>query len=74
MNSDQEARTGEPPGDSKDLLAHFMFCKMALIILPEARVFLIRVNLGEWEHTAETQLCKGERQGLTELSAFDLQT
>lgn len=43
------ARIGEPPGDSKDLLVHFMFCKMALVILPEARVLLIRVNLGDWE-------------------------
>jgi hypothetical protein len=55
MNSDHEARKlrarmREPPGDSKDLQVCFiLLLQDGLVILPEARVFLIRVNFEEWE-------------------------
>lgn len=54
MNSDPKARRPrarmeEPPGDSRDLLVHFLSCETAVLILPEARVFLVRVDLGGWE-------------------------
>lgn len=59
------------PGWGRLLEIHFILSKMGQVILPEARVFLIRVNLGEWEKSERGMKGMSLEQGVSSLKERD---
>lgn len=59
------------PGWGSLLEIHFILSKMAPVILPEARVFLIRVKLGEWEKSGRGMEGRSIEQGVSSLKERD---